>query len=285
MAHAPKLLLATATPILNTVNDIFGLLQLLEDPLAWTTNRVVMNGQTPTELDVWHSKWDGDARIAGMRMTCKALEPLKEDHNALMPRLRQVLVGCMVRRSYGSRVAGKLLGEALPNTHTRVKQVEFRAEEYQVFLNMTKKRSRKLMQATKTGELNMASTSVHDLSLSQVFLPLGESKKLGQQKGIEKFIKAGKTAWDMLETLASERTRMPWFGDWMDKHGMPDREDNLGILRCFLEWSPKLRFVVDAVLDLVVLQQEKVLLWTHFPAEQELVKLVCWLQCLAQRGS
>lgn len=270
----PRVLLATATPILNDLTDIWGLLQLLEDPAAWSSNKVIVNGASPSPDDVWDVKWGDNARIWAMRLNRQAFEK-KMPRGLMMSRLRAVLSKVMIRRSYGSKVPfsnERTIADDLPKVHSRLKFLDFRSTEFDRFVSFSKTRYQNFIRTTEGGVVHMTPASFHALSLSHIFIPLAESKTLKKQKPIKAFIKAGKTAWDMLETISDE---VSWFKEWVrDISGLPPKDDNMKILRCFLEWSPKLRYIADLVLDLNVLQREKILFWTHLPAEQELVKLV-----------
>ena len=134
-------------------------------------------------------------------------------HNVMISRLRKVLSKVMIRRSYGSKVpfdSEKTIAEDLPNVHSRVKHLDFRQAEFDRFVAFSRSRYANFIRTTDEGFVQMTPASFHALSLSHIYLPLAESRTLTKQRSIQAFIKSGKSALDMLTTVANE---VSWFGE------------------------------------------------------------------------
>ena len=257
--------LLTATPMLNQAADILGLITVLEpssDP--WKDIGVDSSGDTLSErqFDPWTVP-KTDPRVI-LRHTSRSINAHVIKQQDLTQatrgaRLRSILQPCMIRRSHNSIVDGKQIGSSLKPVqiinarleHTLDEQEEFEA----VFSGLLPRLYRR-----RGGRLYWDMSVVRKLSLVTAFTSFrylrgfksGEIKGLRAKKRVDNI--------SLLKNIAAgQKARSK------DKLSVPDPDDIEKIVELNCAGSPKLRYLLDTIGELVLMDGEKMIVWVNIP--------------------
>ncbi|KAK2865298.1 hypothetical protein FQN49_003714 [Arthroderma sp. PD_2] len=217
-------------------------------------------------------------------------------------RMREVLKACMIKRSYGSLVDGQVVGEALPAVQNISVHLEFTPEEQMAYnrvveecicQNCKKKKKKKTkitMKQDEDDEVVWSTPTFRRLSLATSwtefeFLLHYTAKKLKEFRKNVEFRKGRAFALRMLEDInrqkrkksnqiARKNARNPEAEQTPEIpiYSIPLPADIKGILQSHCRGSPKLRYLLQLIAELVVLRQEKLLIFVTLPAQ------VQWLE-------
>ncbi|KAJ4335815.1 hypothetical protein N0V95_008792 [Ascochyta clinopodiicola] len=180
--------------------------------------------------------------------------------------MRKVLRGVLIKRSYASTVDGKRIDEDLPQVQRTTISCKFNGPEQELYNGVYKTFSNKLF-ALDDKNVVWSTATYRQLCMvtSWIYFQFLQSYKV---KEMRKFRKAKKNATHILKDIAKEQKRLN-----IEVMDVPPRDDTQATLIALTQGSPKLRTLLHLLSDIVVLQDEKVLVWVQFPAQME------WLRC------
>ncbi len=112
----------SATPLLNGLKDLVGLLGLLDPQDLWEDNNLMDDLEISDRIDTF-DPWleSDDSPLEFLRYTLRSFKNhvlALEDLVAQGTRTRRLLTKCMLRRTYGSMIEGRRIGEILPAVQT-----------------------------------------------------------------------------------------------------------------------------------------------------------------------
>ncbi|OAL72224.1 hypothetical protein A7D00_3222 [Trichophyton violaceum] len=302
--EAPSVLLLTATPIWNDLSDILGLLYQLEpheDP--WSKKSLEKLGVFVT--DAWKNTaggegfdpWDieSDEPASCLRYTSESVERhiIKGDIRLVDKgeRMREVLKACMIKRSYGSLVDGQVVGKALPAVQNISVNLAFTPKEQKIYEGIfgdcvASARSRRrgkneegddegndalaTLSASKFRRLCLVTTwtEFDHITSSYTAKKLNERRKNG-------VLHAHTILCDVNNAKRQRPYQIADSPEGLAKtqiDPLPSKDDTREILRSHCRGSPKLRYLLQLVAELVILRKEKLLIFVTMPAQ------VLWLE-------
>lgn len=285
----------TATPLLNGPGDFRGLMAMLEPaedmweaPYLATLGikkpppkspKVDKDGEPISEDDDdedFFDPWEvpDDDHRAILRYTARSitLHVLQSgiDKAVMGVRLRKIFTKCLIRRSYGSMIAGKTIGSNLPPVQTMNVQVEFETQDERRFYNQAYDDSLKRLFKKGKNEETIWDTNVYRAMclmtswLSFQYLTDYRVKKLRE------FRKKNGDAFRILKDLRARQLKH----GVLDPVKVPEQDDVQGALELLCKGSPKLRYLLLVIAELVLLKKEKVIIWVYLPAQMEFLEQV-----------
>ncbi|EFE36072.1 uncharacterized protein ARB_05009 [Trichophyton benhamiae CBS 112371] len=294
--EAPSVLLLTATPIWNDLSDILGLLYQLEphkDP--WSKESLEKLGVFATdawnttasseEFDPWDIKSDEPASC--LRYTSESVEYhiIKGDISLVTKgeRMREVLKACMIKRSYGSLVDGQVVGKALPAVQNISVNLAFTPEEQKIYEGVFgdcmaparrgrrgKNDARGIISASKFRRLCLVTswTEFDHIAPSYTAKKLNDRRKNGVLH-----------AHTILRDINNAKRQRPYHIAEPPEslaetqiYPLPSEDNIREILQSHCRGSPKLRYLLQLIAELVILRKEKLLIFATMPAQ------VLWLE-------
>ncbi|EEQ31909.1 hypothetical protein McanMca71_007218 [Microsporum canis] len=205
-------------------------------------------------------------------------------------RMREVLKACMIKRSYGSLVDGQVVGQALPAVQNISVHLEFTQEEQREYertldhclATIRRKKAKENEEEDKNKDaadilsgpkfrrlcLVTSWTDFDFVGQSYTAKNLTERRKKGVLPALTilKDVNNGKQQLLRRQNLLQEE-----FPQIMI-HPLPSPDDIKGILQAHCRGSPKLRYLLQLVAELVVLRKEKMLIFATLPTQ------VHWLE-------
>ncbi|EZF35706.1 hypothetical protein H109_04009 [Trichophyton interdigitale MR816] len=311
--EAPSVLLLTETPIWNDLSDILGLLYQLEpheDP--WSNESLEKLGVFDT--DAWNATagnlkslmerfdpWDvkSDKPASCLRYTSESVKYhiIKADIPLVTKgkRMREVLKACMLKRSYGSLVDGQVVGKSLPAVQNISVNLAFTPEEQKIYEGIFGDCMAQAFKGRrgKNGKgADMGNDAIGALSASKfrrlcLVTTWTEFDHIASSYTAKKLKDRRKNgvlhAHTILKDVKNAKRQRPYHIEnspegladtQMDP--LPSKDDTSEILRSHCHSSPKLRYLLQLVAELVILRKEKLLIFVTMPAQ------VLWLESVLQ---
>jgi SNF2 family DNA or RNA helicase len=288
--RAQNNILLTATPFINTVEDIAGLVKILrpdEDELWRKENLkklgVILTDDTGQEQETidpdCFNPWtldDPSEPGYDLRWTSISLRHhIFSQKSTLAEKgavMRPIFKEFILKRGYPSKVDGKRIGDELPPVQNITVYLKFTQLEQDYYQPIFEKYLKKLFR--KRGESIVYDTnSFRLLTLLTSWLGFERLASTYKVKMLKDFGRRGGNAMTILADLlsAEKKAGIPP----TEQTSMPHPNDIQGILAVFARGSPKLRYLLLTIAELVILKAEKMLIFVGLPAQQT------WLECVS----
>jgi SNF2 family DNA or RNA helicase len=273
--------LATATPLHNSIFDFSGFLKLIQQPenaRLITTGSFELRyrrGSDPFKLEPHHA-------AAKLALTTTAFKEfvLPKDKVAQGLALERIWSKCLIRRNYESACpAGSenRIGRTLPACNMIVLDLNFTDEAQKLYDTYSEAPLKKLVMKDRTGRddsrLIINANSYRALVLLSMwplfaFVPAAMNKRADTIKW--------PTGGSLLRKLLLAVHAHP--AGRLHIPAVPEPDDVQGLLAEFLKFAPRLRALVANIADQVIKRKEKAVIWVLYPIEQLLVTAI--LRCM-----
>lgn len=268
----------TATPLFNSYMDFKGLSSLLikkDSDKLWNYDRLqsleAFPSTNPFLVPTSHIS-------SVLRLTHRAMrhfvwdsEVSKETAGA---RIGQIWEMCLVRRTLMSRMpfhTGPKIGEDIPPTQSRVVTARFTPPEQDYYNMVTAVLYHRLVTMLPNGQLIWNMGKYRKLALLTTWLGFAYvhgSVQAVNMNTVLRLIDENRLVMRWLNNIAGQKEEREPFPEGTDPNDPMVRQRQLTLV---LRESPRLRALLPRILDQVVLQKEKAIVWTLFPAQQAFV--------------
>jgi hypothetical protein len=257
-------IIVTATPTLNSISDFVGLMGMLEpNDDIWNSDNLRDLGVTNLdEFDPWKLSEEDPAHI--LRFTARGLRDYVFDAKLTKEeiglRMRHVFKKCLLKRSYGAKVDGKVIGDDLPPAQCITIEVNLNKQEREQYDTEYRSGVQRLFRMSK-GRIIYDTSVYRRLCLVTSWLGF---KWLLHYK-VKELKEFHKTKGDARRILCDMRAEQVRNGEIPLE--VPPENDIQRLLQAHAEGSPKLRYLLLIIAELVVLKKEKLIIWVMLPAQ------------------
>ena len=267
--------LMTATPLAPSEASFAGQLQLMQRRAAWSPDHLERLGVT-RNFDPWDVDEDDPAAL--LRFTSRSIMEHIINNATLSKvdkgnRFRAIMKRLVIKRTVGSEVpfgSGRKIGQDIPPVQYITARCTFTDQEQKDYERMLKNTlDRDAMKALKDNDRSMWTPSFRRMMLLCASLKFEHMLDLTLAALKEMRNNDEVTAYQLLRHRAQKQERQG-----QAAFVLPAAEDGQQIVWEHARGSPKLRYLMFIVAELVVLKQEKLTVWCTLPSTQQWIESV-----------
>lgn len=281
-------ILLTATPFLNSIEDVSGLMRILRpnEEELWGAQNLARIGiidgngtNEEQELAVMNfNPWklsDSDPghdlrwTSISLRRHVFAQRITMAEKGALM---RGIFKECILKRGYPSKIDGRRIGDELPPVQNITIYLKFTESEKLRYDPIFQKYVKRLFRK-KGDDIVYDTNSFRLLTLVTSWLDFERLAASYKVKHLKGFRKKGGSAMTILNDLLLAQRKAGVCTK--DQIFIPNQEDVQKTLELFANGSPKLRYLLLIIGELHILKKEKIIIFVTLPAQQ------MWLECVS----
>ncbi|EKG15023.1 SNF2-related protein [Macrophomina phaseolina MS6] len=294
--HAKYYIIATTTPLIDSVRDFSGILGMLQSHNdLWTENSLQNLGafklvpridpslpaqereratfsrdEYLTRFDPWD--YEDEHPVSILRLTKESyiehVAKLRASNHERGRRAREVFKSCMLRRTYNSCIDGTRISDHMPVVQNNIVECRLSDEEFPRYKEIFRECMSKLHRKRKD-DVVLDTNVYRQLLLVGTWLNCQHILDYKVNK-LREFRKANRSAYDILKDVQSKQ-KSRRFPSHLTLQ-LPEPNDKEGILKAFCRGSPKLRALAELIADLVLMRKEKVVVWCTLPAQQLIIE-------------
>lgn len=268
----------SATPLFNSHLDFQGFVPLLVQEFSdqlWTKPSLqrwdVSSDVNPFELDTDHP-------AAVLRLTNLAMKRFvfQKDipKTTAGARIGQIWEMCLIRRTLMSRLpfhVGPCIGADIPPSQSCIVEASFTPMELKLYRTETSELYRRLVTKLRDGKLVWNMAKYRQLALLTSWLGFRFVHGSVKSMHMPAVVRLAYEKRLILKWLNKIAERNPEVSEAFPEDDPNDAELRQRQITVVLRESPRMRALLPRVVDQVVLQNEKCIIWTLFPAQQAFV--------------